>query len=529
MSWPRLITATPSTTNIVLGAAKQCAVCVAYLIALCASTWVSNHLETVPQSSAIFLPAGIKLAFVIMFPTRYWPIIWLASRLYAAYLGSFYTQQWHLNLLHGAWQEAIYLAIVFAFKHSRWPPTIKDSKGVLSLILLASLAAASKWFLFASSFEFTTWLEGKQLLQYQLNMTLGDLTGSLFITPFIILCANSYHRAFSLEGGVKLIITVTVFTLLMLSIYLLRPDIYSLLRLASLLPIIWFSYHFGITGAIFGAAAANGLIILEASITQDATNTYISQLFILTNAATSLLLGAAAAELRQKNNMLTLTNIELRAQLEKNQQLAIKMVNVQESERKYLSQELHDELGQNLTAFKTDLAVLTSMTDQSVSAIVTTLKQNANSMYDSVYHLMHYLRPRELDELGLAKALSQGKFKSLMHKEKVRYITHLCLNEAIRDEHQIAIYRICQEAITNCIKHSCASELVISLDSNSDLITLIIQDNGNVATTASHSGGYGLAFIDERVTALGGQCSFSNEQGFTINATFPISADEQVR
>ena len=227
--------------------------------------------------------------------------------------------------------------------------------------------------------------------------------------------------------------------------------------------------------------------------------------------------------------MLTLTNIELRAQLEKNQQLAIKMVNVQESERKHLSQELHDELGQNLTAFKTDLAVLTSMTDQSVSAIVTTLKQNANSMYDSVYHLMHYLRPRELDELGLAKALSQGKFKSLMHKEKVRYITHLCINEAIRDEHQIAIYRICQEAITNCIKHSCASELVISLDSNSDLITLIIQDNGNVATTASHSGGYGLAFIDERVTALGGQCSFSNEQGFTINATFPISADEQVR
>ncbi|MGO3848053.1 MAG: MASE1 domain-containing protein [Pseudoalteromonas prydzensis] len=521
MSWSRVISFTPPAANILRATTKQLTVCIAYLIALAAASWVSNHLETVPQSSAIFLPAGIKLAFVIIFPTRYWPMIWFASRLYAAYLGSFYTQQWHLNLFHGVWQEAIYFAIIFAFKHSRWPPTIKDSKGMLSLILLASVATASKWFLFASSFEFTSWLEGKQLLQYQLNMTLGDLTGSLFIAPFLILCANRYQRAFNLQGGLKLAIAVIAFTLLVLAIYLLRPDIYSLLRLASLLPIIWFSYHFGITGAIFAAAAANGLIILEASISQDATNTYISQLFILTNAATSLLLGAAAAELRQKNKILTVTNLELRALLEKNQQLAIKMVNVQESERKHLSQELHDELGQNLTAFKTELAVLASMTDQRATDIVTALKQNANAMYDSVYHLMHYLRPRELDELGLAKALSQGKFKSLMHKEKMQYTTHLCLNKQLSEEHQIAIYRICQEAVTNCIKHSCASELVISLDSNSDLITLIIQDNGNTVTTASHSGGYGLAFIDERATALGGQCAFSNEQGFTITVTFP--------
>ncbi|GAA72645.1 ATP-binding protein [Pseudoalteromonas sp. BSi20439] len=529
MNWPRVIAATPPAAIILRAATKQLTVCITYLIALAVASWVSNHLETVPQSSAIFLPAGIKLAFVIILPTRYWPMIWFASRLYAAYQGSFHTQQWHLNLFHGVWQEAIYFAIIFAFKQSRWPPTIKDSKGVLSLILLASIATASKWFLFASSFEFTTWLKGKQLLQYQLNMTLGDLTGSLFIAPFIILCASSCQRAVNLQGGLKLTLAVIVFTLLVLSMYLLRPDIYPLLRLASLLPIIWFSYHFGITGAIFAAAGANGLIILEASISHDATNTYISQLFILTNAATSLLLGAAAAELRHNNNMLTTTNLELRTLLAKNQQLAIKMVNVQESERKHLSQELHDELGQNLTAFKTDLAVLASMTDQQAADIIAALKQNANGMYDSVYHLMHYLRPRELDEVGLARALSSGQLKSLMYKEKIQYTTHLCLNKDLSEDHQIAIYRICQEAVTNCIKHSSASELVINLNSSSDHITLLIQDNGHAVTKTSHSGGYGLAFIDERAMALGGQCTFSNEQGFTITVTFPILTDEQVR
>ncbi|MEI8642378.1 hypothetical protein P4S68_20600 [Pseudoalteromonas sp. Hal099] len=84
--------------------------------------------------------------------------------------------------------------------------------------------------------------------------------------------------------------------------YLLRPrHLSSLLRLASLLPIIWFSYRFGIVGAITSATLINALIIVEAIITDKASNTYISQLFILANAITSMVLGAAITELKSKN------------------------------------------------------------------------------------------------------------------------------------------------------------------------------------------------------------------------------------
>ncbi|MEI8642379.1 hypothetical protein P4S68_20605 [Pseudoalteromonas sp. Hal099] len=73
------------------------------------------------------------------------------------------------------------------FKHSRWPPSINNSLGILSLILLCVASTSIKWFLFSSAFEFTNIQLAKELLQYQLNMCLGDITGSLLIAPFIML------------------------------------------------------------------------------------------------------------------------------------------------------------------------------------------------------------------------------------------------------------------------------------------------------------------------------------------------------
>ncbi|MEC8226917.1 MAG: ATP-binding protein, partial [Pseudomonadota bacterium] len=125
-----------------------------------------------------------------------------------------------------------------------------------------------------------------------------------------------------------------------------------------------------------------------------------------------------------------------------------------------------------------------------------------------------------LDELGLEHALKNGKLKSLLNKADIEYQTNLDINSTLADEHQTAIYRICQEAVTNCIKHSSASQLLVQLSVNKQAIDLIIKDNGEQVRNNAESGGYGLLFIEERVLALGGKCSFDTQDGFTIKVSF---------
>jgi len=466
-----------------------------YFVACIAAFWVGTNLETVPESSAIFIPAGIKIAFYLLSPTRYWVTLWLSSRALAAHFGYLGSGVWEFNLLHGFWQELCFYALVYVFKHSRWPPSINNSLGILSLILLCVASTSIKWFLFSSAFEFTNFQVAKELLQYQLNMCLGDITGSLLIAPFIML-VHSLKLPLKRPALLKvtnLTLTLAIVIFVLIFAYLLRPDTYPLLRLASLLPIIWFSYRFGIVGAITSATLINALIIVEAIITDEPSNTYISQLFILANAITSMVLGAAITELKRKN-----------------------------VERKHLSQELHDELGQNLTALKTDLAILSHISNEKTQTFVTTLKNNANAMYDSVYQLMHYLRPRELDELGLKKAVVQGRLKSLLNQANISYEVSFTLEQALSKEHEIAVYRICQEAVTNCIKHSNANSLTINIKSSEHFSELEIRDNGDSVKLTDNTGHYGLAFMQERSMALGGSFEVINDGGFTIKVKLPI-------
>ena len=135
---------------------------------------------------------------------------------------------------------------------------------------------------------------------------------------------------------------------------------------------------------------------------------------------------------------------------------------------------------------------------------------------------MHHLRPRELDELGLVQALKEGRFKSLLNKASINYIAEISLKSAISDEHQTAIYRICQEAVTNCIKHSTATELRLSLAAHKQYIHLNITDNGKAKATQQQSGGYGLSFIEERVIALDGTYTVTEIDGFKIEVHFGI-------
>ena len=121
--------------------------------------------------------------------------------------------------------------------------------------------------------------------------------------------------------------------------------------------------------------------------------------------------------------------------------------------------------------------------------------------------------------------MTQGRLKSLLTKANISYEVNFNVVRALSKEHEIAAYRICQEAVTNCIKLSNASTLTIDIKTDSPSIELIISDNGSSVKPTENTGHYGLAFMQERSVALGGSFEVINQSGFTSKVKLPINAD----
>jgi len=224
---------------------------------------------------------------------------------------------------------------------------------------------------------------------------------------------------------------------------------------------------------------------------------------------------------------------ELTAALAENRKLARANTKIQESERRTLARELHDELGQYLNAVKVDAtglrnasAGLTADGASRVAAIVAIVDR----LQATVRDILRRLRPPGLDELGLSAAIEdcvdgwQQRFPSVRYDlEMPRDLVHL------GDDVNIAVYRIVQEALTNVAKHARASRVRVSLSppaTDSTSIELRISDNGNGARRAAPSNGVGLVGMRERVEALGGRFEAGNAEpsGFRIVAMIPIGA-----
>jgi two-component system sensor histidine kinase UhpB len=206
--------------------------------------------------------------------------------------------------------------------------------------------------------------------------------------------------------------------------------------------------------------------------------------------------------------------LESRSQL---RELSAYLQSVREEERTRISRELHDELGQSLTALRIGLGVMETqhqMRDAEWLKNVQSLKQIADSTVESVQRIAADLRPLILDELGLSSALD-WMLESFAERSTVS--CELLLPEATLDFNRdisTAIFRILQEALTNVIRHSQATAVVVELKDAQDRITLKITDNGkgiDMADTRENS--LGLIGMRERAFMLGGTLNIQSRAG----------------
>jgi PAS domain S-box-containing protein len=208
--------------------------------------------------------------------------------------------------------------------------------------------------------------------------------------------------------------------------------------------------------------------------------------------------------------------------------LSRRLFHVQEEERRHLARELHDEIGQALTAAKINLQSVTVNDDGATSARLQETSAILDRLLGQVREISIDLRPSMLDDLGLVPALrslldQQGRRASVA----VRFSAEN-MPEDLAPEIQTTCFRMAQEAITNALRHANPTRVDVDLRRDNGDLRLVIRDNGkgfDVKSAQAQAVGLGLIGIKERAALVGGRARIvsSSGKGTTIEVSLPLT------
>jgi PAS domain S-box-containing protein len=200
---------------------------------------------------------------------------------------------------------------------------------------------------------------------------------------------------------------------------------------------------------------------------------------------------------------------QVRAGQERLRSLSRRLVEIQETERRYVARELHDEASQALASLMVGLRLLEQDAErpEAVVAGVSTLKQLVDSVIEDLHRLAMDLRPASLDHLGLVAALRQYVETTRdQHRLQVQYEV-VGLDARLPPDVETAVYRVVQEAVTNVIHHARATRLDVLLERRGSQLIVLVEDDGIGfdPAAAAQSGRLGLFGMHERTEMLGGK------------------------
>jgi two-component system, NarL family, sensor histidine kinase UhpB len=200
-----------------------------------------------------------------------------------------------------------------------------------------------------------------------------------------------------------------------------------------------------------------------------------------------------------------------------------------EQERGAIARELHDEMGQSVTAIKSlalSIAQRHGSAGDPAGEAARAIAQSSDHLYQVVHAILPRLRPLALDQFGLADALEdllgdwRQQHPALTFELEVRDVP-ADIGEAL----STAAYRIVQEAVNNSLRHAQASRIVIGLVRDGELMVIQVRDNGlGLPGNWKAPGHYGLIGMQERATAIGGTLALQEAPGggLTVTARLPL-------
>jgi len=228
----------------------------------------------------------------------------------------------------------------------------------------------------------------------------------------------------------------------------------------------------------------------------------------------------------------------LAAALAENRHLSRQAVDLQESERRALAREMHDELGQYLVTIRLDATAIRDSADsarEQASDAAARIVRHVDHVQAVLRDIIGRLRPAGLDELGLAAALENcvDSWRPRLPGVDVRLIIEGELDD-LAEDFSLVLYRLAQECLTNASRHAAATRIRILLTEGRDpdgirRIAFTAEDDGRGTTLPPAARGFGLAGMRERVESLGGRFAIESGPGagFRVRATLS-SARERV-
>lgn len=220
----------------------------------------------------------------------------------------------------------------------------------------------------------------------------------------------------------------------------------------------------------------------------------------------------------------------LQQSIKSNHRLTQKIIRVQEDERKSLARELHDEIGQCMTAINIDAMAITSSKDlRAAKRSANAISEVSMQILDMVHSMLQQLRPSVLDELGLPTALGEYVYNWRERNSGTSCRINIAKDLGEMDDQvALAAYRIIQESLTNITRHANAKLMTLTVSREQEHLFIELEDDGEGFDPKNSVGGYGLAGMRERVEGLGGTFNLITAlgQGAKISVRLPIYIEE---
>lgn len=499
--------------------------------------WLTLQYEVYVDEVSWYFPAGFRILLFLFLPFRHWFAAWLGVNLgsawfYVDYLDSPMGFTYHLN----QYPSYLFTMPVIAWvKYKGWHNnlmTLKTIAIIVGLMVICRMITTTHAYIF-SHHLYENISQNKKFEMYFAHQ-LGGYIGALVLLNWFYIGAwfKQQRQHICSRSNTQLIIYLVVLAIIINTVFYVQPNSAYLMKMFAFVPIMWFAHRFRFIGILTSVCTINTILLVYLFNIDNGATLLVYQPFIIAYFLVCFLVGGVLLEhdraqtfLSESNSVLSVQNEEFLTTNRTIRKLAKRIVELQEYERKTLSQELHDELGQNITALNTQLTIIernrTASPDTPLST--NTLKASTQYMLTNVNGLTGWLTHDELTKNGVSQLLKGEYFTQQLHSAGIVYIPSLSGSlDTLSNQYQIMLFRIVQEAITNTIKYSHADTMWLSLSLNEDELILSLCDNGigfeldNIAQHAS----FGLDGIRNRVMALDGKVEFKNDQGAVIEAVF---------
>ncbi len=213
--------------------------------------------------------------------------------------------------------------------------------------------------------------------------------------------------------------------------------------------------------------------------------------------------------------------------------LSARLLAAQEEERRSISRELHDEIGQTLSVLLVDLANLCAIAprgDEQTRSLLASMKAQLETSVQALRNMALLLRPSMLDDLGLVPAL-EWQAREVSRRTAMRIdVDAEGVADELPEQHRTCIYRVVQEALHNCARHASARSAHVRVRQHAEDLVLEIEDDGK-GFDASRIRGLGLIGMEERAEHLGGAFEIHSRQGagtrIRVRLPLPVEAREK--